>query len=145
MPQLMVIGIIFSLIAAGIGGFLGWLASIPYVAEKEGAVGFIGLMAGGLGGLLAGVFYMRFLWSRLCRQERVRYLWWGMAAGVLCSTMVHVTLMMVFSKVWIIFMLVGDFCGVVAGLLLGAAMYGSLKFVQQKASRMEIAGGGKNE
>lgn len=109
------------IVSGGVGALFGNMSQFIYSLaefERQGAI------AGAIGGIIVGVCYMSMLVNMRSRLTEKGYLWdfstkLGMAAGTVCSTIVHVTLLILSYDRDIGGIVVGIPFGVFAGGILG--------------------------
>jgi Na+(H+)/acetate symporter ActP len=115
-----VIGV--GLVSAIVGSLLGMLAARLYQSEANVAGGWI---SGCAFGFFVGVYYTKVMFSCFNKGlTRKRFInrgdFMGIVAGVICSTLVHATLMILSGTSSFIPMLIGAVFGILAGFILGA-------------------------
>jgi len=115
-----VIGLGFA--SAMIGGLLGIGADALYDSDTQVGTGRI---PGFVFGALVGVVYTYLMFSiytkGVTRKQFINYAGLiGIATGVVCSTLVHATLMILNATSYFYPMLVGAVFGIVAGFIVGA-------------------------
>ncbi len=121
--------VLIGLISAGVGCFFGLLAEMLYrVKDFHG----IGIIAGGIVGLAVGICYTAILantdsWLKQQKSFKGYAVSLGMAAGVICSTIVHLVLMIMHEEKKLFGMAAGLPFGIIAGAILGAICFGIVK------------------
>lgn len=112
--------ILVGIASGGVGAFFGAGAQSLYNLVPS----ISGVVAGAAGGIIVGICYMSILSNMRDRFTDNRYLWdfsaaLGMAAGIVCSTIVHVVLFILSDDKIAIAIAVGMPFGVFAGGVLG--------------------------
>lgn len=108
---------ILSIISAAVGAVLGALAELLYSIPPTGRGWVSGLI---LGFLIGGIYAL--LMARRRHQGKSVVACGtllGIAAGLACSVMVHIILMITYRIINLFGMGVGAICGVIAGTILG--------------------------
>jgi len=112
--------VIMTLGSGAVGYSLGGPAELLYSWEN---VTYIGAKVGLVSGLVVGALYSLAM-LRSCQRRPIglvrRGMLYGIAAGVVCSTIVHLSIMATRGDDSLISMMVGNAIAVVAGLVLGA-------------------------
>ncbi len=112
---------ILTLVSMGIGFILGEWAEFLYVGEQHEGIGWL---SGIIFSFLAGIIYS-FLLKHFHEKKQSGItvlkhgLLMGIATGVICSTCLHIVLMIYFNELAIEEMLFGDIFGIAAGAILG--------------------------
>lgn len=113
---------VLSVFSGATGAFFGTGAELFYIFSWDGQQGAI---AGGIIGVVVAVSYAAILSNRRDRFTEQCYLRGyalalGMATGIICSTLVHLALLILSDDKNISGILLGLPCGFIAGLVLGA-------------------------
>ncbi len=131
--------LLVGLAAAGVGAFWGMGAQTLYTSGIEiplfgnGVYNpeWIGAVAGGVLGLLAGMWFSRYTRGLFCRLAGAKLLTVscliGIALGMLCSTLVHIILMTAYRNLNFWPMLVGAGFGAASGLIVSLTLLESRK------------------
>jgi len=124
--------LLMGLVSAGVGCYLGIGSQFLYISGSELSFfgnGYenpmwVGGVIGGVFGFLTGVWFMQFLKGLLNKgKTKFRIVGWGilcgLVLGVLCSTIVHLILMVTYRNSQFNPMLIGLMFGIVGGLITG--------------------------
>jgi len=125
---LVIFAVLFSLIATGIGGILGYGAEFLYHARNPESMLPGGGTVGDIAGLVTGisfVFLVRVVIPGCGGREGSLI---GIFAGILCSTLIHVYLIFIHSEIKYMPPIIGGIIGLFTGALLGAIGGFVLKF-----------------
>lgn len=127
--------ILFGLPAAGIGVYFGVGAQILYTTGTEipffgnGVENpqWLGGVFGGVFGFLTGIWFAQYLRKKMNQDPTGTRIFGkgtvsGIILGVLCSTIIHILLMIAYRNVNFWPMLIGAGFGAVSGLVMGAVL-----------------------
>ncbi len=130
--QYWTIGVVVCLLAAMVGAFFGWLASLGYNA-------YLGIPLGGLGGLLVGGLWFWRMNQLAGNKPNVsltgRGTGLGFLAGIASTLLLHAGLALEAGGLKLDIFLIGLFCGSIAGLLLGLFMGLAFNSLRKQANR----------
>jgi hypothetical protein len=114
--------IITVLLGAGVGMLMGlWAESMLYAFREK--IGY-GWFIGGVAGFMTGLFYVLLLGRKLAENKGQIMIggyatFYGIVAGMICSTIVHIYLSIFYEHLYIGSLFVGSGFGTFAGIILG--------------------------
>lgn len=128
-------------VAASAGGMLGVMAQVLYRSGQEIPLfgngyenpGWLGGVIGGVSGFLAGIWFAQYLRKECFTDyDNAGVIRTGVGLGMLCSTVVHLLLMIAYQNVtfWpmLIGLIFGTIGGMITGLVIAAAFLLGCKF-----------------
>jgi len=134
--------LILGVVSAGVGYVFGGTSEILYGMGKQ-ADGAVGSISGIAFGFVVGICYVLFL-GKFLEKKRTRIdmdgycTLFGVAAGVICSVLVHGFLMISYEETSFLNMAIGTGFGACAGAALGWIGSGIIKFFYKGRVLVEV-------